>query len=336
MTKPMKAKIKALMGKKANSPPNEEATLPEPLGGTSAQHMSPASQALENLRPKADKWLRWETPWGQWELDFSSPLIMSIINLTPDSFSDGGQFKSPDEAVLAALEEEAHGADIFDLGAESTRPGSNRVSETDEWQRLEPVLRALSAKTKCPISVDTYKAKVAAQAIEAGAAIINDIYAGLKDPEILTVAAKNNVPIVLMHMQGEPGTMQQNPHYDDVVTEVHDFLLERAQAAEDAGVHPSRIILDPGLGFGKTMAHNLMLLKNFDQAIPCGYRRLMALSRKNFLGQLMNGAPPAHRDGLTAVATAWAVLCGADIVRVHKARPNKEATRLMLALATAT
>ncbi|UQZ91256.1 dihydropteroate synthase [Deltaproteobacteria bacterium Smac51] len=279
--------------------------------------------------------LAWKTAAGEWSLDFTKTVIMAIINLTPDSFSDGGRFSGPEEAVNAALAEEEAGAHIFDLGAESTRPGSARVSEQEEWSRLEPVLRGLAAKSKLPVSIDTYRAGVAEKAILAGAAIINDIYAGRKEPRILEVAAKHGVPIVLMHMQGDPDNMQVNPHYDDVVTEVHDFLLERARAAEAAGILPELIILDPGIGFGKNQGHNLTLIKHFEQAMPKGYRSLMALSRKAFLGRILGGAEPADRDLATATANALAIIKGADMIRVHDVRPNREAAEVANAVLAA-
>ncbi len=283
----------------------------------------------------ADRLLTWRTPAGEWALDFSAPLVMSIINLTPDSFSDGGRFAEPEEAVAAALAEEADGADIFDLGAESSRPGSARITEEEEWARLAPVLNALVKKSRRPVSVDTCRAGVAEKALAAGAAIINDIYAGRHDPRILDLAARQGVPIILMHMKGDPDTMQLDPHYDDVAAEVHDFLLERARAAEAAGVPRERIILDPGIGFGKNQRHNLSIIKHFDRVMPQGYRRMMALSRKAFLGRILNGAPPAERDGLTAVADALAILKGAEIVRVHRAAPNRAAVDLARAVMAA-
>lgn len=292
------------------------------------------NQTRETTKPTADL-LKWRTPAGEWSLDFSRPLIMSIINLTPDSFSDGGRFQGTDEAVNAALREETEGADIFDLGAESTRPGSVRITVEEEWARLEPVLGALVKKSSRPVSIDTYRAAVAEKALTAGAAILNDIYAGRHDPRMLELAARYGVPIILMHMQGDPDTMQINPHYDDVVAEVHDFLLERARAAEAAGVPAERIILDPGLGFGKNTEHNLSLLKHFDQVIPKGYRRMMALSRKAFLGRLMNGAAPMERDGLTAVANVLAIRKGAEIIRVHLVAPNRDAIALVQAVLNA-
>lgn len=286
---------------------------------------------MTTTKPSLDV-LTWRTGAGEWSLDFKRPLIMSIINLTPDSFSDGGRFSGPEEAVRAALAEEAGGADIFDLGAESTRPGSARVSAEEEWARLEPALASLTRQSARPVSIDTYRASVAEKALKGGAAILNDIYAGRKEPSLLELAARYGVPIILMHMRGDPDNMQIDPHYDDVVTEVHDFLLERAQAAEAAGVPRERIILDPGLGFGKNKGHNLSLLKNFDRAIPQGYRRMMALSRKAFLGMIMNGAPPLERDNLTAVANALAIVMGAEIIRVHLAAPNRDAAALVRAV----
>ncbi|MDR1045845.1 MAG: dihydropteroate synthase [Candidatus Adiutrix sp.] len=276
--------------------------------------------------------LAWRTGRGEWRLDFERPLIMSILNLTPDSFSDGGQYPDTPAALAAALSEEAEGADILDLGAESTRPGSAPVSADEEWARLEPLLTALSPRTGRPISVDTYRAEVAERAIEAGAAIINDIYAGRKDPRILELAARRRVPIILMHMQGEPRNMQLDPHYDDVVSEVHDFLLERARAAEAAGLPREMIWLDPGLGFGKNQGHNLSIIRHYDRVMPRGYRRVMALSRKAFLGRIMDGAPPRARDGLTAVANALAVMKGAEILRVHRAAPSRAAAALARAV----
>ena len=285
-------------------------------------------------RPEPD-FLTWRTRAGEWTLDFSRPLLMSILNLTPDSFSDGGRFQSPEEAVRAALAEEADGADLFDLGAESTRPGARPVPEDEEWARLEPVLTLLSRRTRRPISVDTYKAAVAEKALAAGAAVINDIYAGRKEPRIFQVAAAWGAPLVLMHMRGDPATMQDNPSYGDLTSEIHDFLLERAQAAEAAGVPRRLIWLDPGLGFGKTAEHNLSLIKHFDRVVPRGYRRVMALSRKAFLRRFLGEGPPAARDGLTAVANALSVLQGAEILRVHRAAPSRTAIDLARAVCSA-
>ena len=287
---------------------------------------------MDRARPDL---LTWRTRAGAWTLDFSRPLLMSIINLTPDSFSDGGRFKSPDEAVEADLAEEADGADLLDLGAESTRPGSRGLDEDEEWARLEPVLTTLVKMTSRPISIDTYKSGVAEKALAAGAALINDIYAGRKDPGLLAVAAEWRVPVILMHMQGEPATMQIAPRYDDLVGEIHDFLLSRARAAEAAGVPRELIWLDPGIGFGKTVSHNLSLIKHFDRVLPQNYRRVMALSRKGFFRTILGNGPAAARDGLTAVADALSVLKGAEILRVHRAAPNRAAVDLALAVRSA-
>ena len=276
--------------------------------------------------------IAWQTAKGSWELDFSQPQLMAIINLTPDSFSDGGRFQGADEACQSALTAVQDGAAILDLGAESTRPGATFVPEDDEWQRLEPVLSKLTLKTQAAISIDTYKASVAEKAILAGAAIINDIYAGRKDPAMFEVAAKYQVPLILMHMQGEPDTMQLNPQYDDVVLEIHDFLQERAEAAEKAGVPKKLIWLDPGVGFGKNVEHNLTILKNFDKIIPQGYLPVMALSRKMFLGKLLGGVPAPERDHLTSVAGAISILKGAKILRVHNVPLNRDAAILAKSL----
>ena len=284
---------------------------------------------------RANDLLSWRTRAGEWTLDFSRPIIMSILNLTPDSFSDGGRFQNPAEAVAAALAEEADGADMFDLGAESTRPGAQPVDEAGEWTRLAPVLTGLAQKTRRPISIDTGKAGVAEKALAAGAAVINDISAGRRDPRLFQVAAEWGAPLLLMHMRGEPATMQADPRYDDVISEIHDFLLERALAAEAAGVPRTLIWLDPGLGFGKTAEHNLSIIKHFDRVIPQGYRRVMALSRKSFLKNFLGGAPPSARDGLTAAADAISALKGAEILRVHRAGLNRAAVDLARAVLAA-
>ncbi len=276
--------------------------------------------------------IAWQTAQGAWELDFSQPQLMAIINLTPDSFSDGGRFQGADEACQSALAAVEDGANILDLGAESTRPGATFVPEDDEWQRLSPVLSKLTGQTKAAISIDTYKASVAEKAILAGAAIINDIYAGRKDPAMFEIAAKYQVPLILMHMQGEPDTMQLNPQYDDVVLEIHDFLQERAEAAEKAGVPKNLIWLDPGVGFGKNVEHNLTILQKFDEIIPEGYLPVMALSRKMFLGKLLGGVPAPERDHLTSVAGAISILKGAKILRVHNVPLNRDAAILAKSL----
>jgi dihydropteroate synthase len=251
---------------------------------------------------------------------------MGIINITPDSFSDGGQFLDPEAALKKAQRHIDEGADILDLGAETTRPGSWPTPADVQWRRLEPVLLALAQKPDCPpISVDVNLADLAEKSLRAGASIINDIWAGRNDPDLLKVAAQYEVPVILTHMLGDPRSMQQNPHYENVVLEVRDFLAERAAAAMELGVDRSRIILDPGLGFGKLQDHNLALIKHFSEAIPPGFHSLMALSRKAFLGHILGGAPANQRDLATAVANALAIAQGAEIIRVHSVKLSKQA-----------
>jgi dihydropteroate synthase len=276
--------------------------------------------------------LEWTTGDRNHLLDFSRPLVMGIINVTPDSFSDGGRFLSPKDALELAERHLAEGADILDVGAETTRPGSDPVSAEEEWSRLAPVLAGLRNLTDVPISVDTYKSSVADQAIDAGASIINDVYAGREDSGLLRLCAERGVLVILMHMKGEPKTMQLAPHYDDVVREVREFLLERAEAAMAAGVPKERIVLDPGLGFGKNADHNLTILDRFDEVVPDGFHSMMALSRKAFLGRLLDLAEPSRRDAATATANALAVAKGAEILRVHNVAATLEAARVAFAV----
>ncbi|MDR1297160.1 MAG: dihydropteroate synthase [Deltaproteobacteria bacterium] len=277
--------------------------------------------------------LAWSSGGRDWRLDFDRPAVMGIVNVTPDSFSDGGLYFSPEAAVAQAERHIAEGAVVIDLGAETTRPGSEPTSAEEEWRRLEPVLAALAGHPARPVvSVDTYKAEVAEKALDAGASMLNDIYAARKDPRILEVAARRGVPVILMHMLGEPRTMQVEPRYDDVVREVREFLLERAGAAMAAGVPRERVILDPGLGFGKNAGHNLTLLNRFREVIPEGFHSLMALSRKNFLGLILGDPDPMRRDLATAVASAIAVSKGAEMIRVHSVAGSLEAARVAWAV----
>ena len=270
--------------------------------------------------------LNWSICGREYSLDFGKPLIMGIINVTPDSFSDGGLYYEPEAALALARRHVKEGADVLDLGGETTRPGSVATSPQEEWRRLEPVLAALSAYPGCPpISVDTNKSLVAQKALLAGASIVNDIWAGRNDPEILAVAAKMGAPLILMHLLGEPRTMQVEPPYDDVVAEVRAFLLERAQAAIEAGIPKEMIILDPGLGFGKNAAHNLALLNHFEDVVPEGFRSMMALSRKAFLGRITGLEDPLERDSATAAANAIAVSKGAQMIRVHNVAASRDA-----------
>jgi len=259
---------------------------------------------------------------------------MGIVNTTPDSFSDGGRFLAPDAALAQARKLIADGADILDLGAESTRPGAAPVTAEAEIERLVPLIAAIRAESAIPISVDTMKPSVARAAVAAGATIWNDVAALRYAPEGPATAAELNCDVVLMHMQGEPRTMQAEPHYDDVVAEVCAFLVERAEAAMAAGVARERIWLDPGIGFGKHMLrHNLPLLARLDRVVALGFPVLLGASRKAFIGALDGGAPADQRlGGSIAVALAGAS-AGVAAVRVHDARETVQALAVQAAIA---
>jgi dihydropteroate synthase len=248
--------------------------------------------------------------------------IMGIVNVTPDSFSDGGSFFDRDAAIKHGLQLVADGADILDVGGESTRPGADPVSALEEIRRVVPVIEALAAEVRAPISIDTMKADVARAALDAGASIVNDVSAGSIDAEMLPLVADRGVPVVLMHMRGEPRTMQDDPRYDDVVAEVHGFLASRAEAAIAAGVDENRIIVDPGFGFGKTREHNLILLKRLGEFRSLGFPILAGTSRKAFIGATLD-VPVHERLEGTAATVALAVANGAAIVRVHDAGPMR-------------
>ena len=255
--------------------------------------------------------------WPSGRLDFSAgAMVMGVLNVTPDSFSDGGQFLDVERAVAHGVEMVAQGAAILDVGPESTRPGSAPVSADEQICRAVPVIEQLARQVNVPISIDTQDARVAAAAIEAGVSMINDITA-LSDAAMAQLAVEKQVPVILMHMQGTPQTMQAAPAYDDVVAEVLQYLMERAGEAEAAGVPPERIILDPGIGFGKTTRHNLQLLNRLDLLCESGYRVLIGTSRKRFIGQITGKETPAGRIFGTAATVAMAIEKGASIVRVH-------------------
>ena len=255
--------------------------------------------------------------WPGGRLDFSTGcLVMGILNVTPDSFSDGGEFFDPHRAVEHGLQMVEDGAAIIDVGGESTRPGSASVPAREQIERVVPVIEALSKQTNVPISIDTYEHEVAEAALDAGAATINDITA-LSDERMGQLAAERQVPVVLMHMRGTPATMQVEPRYDDVVSEVLDFLLERAGRAERSGVPKEMIFIDPGIGFGKTLEHNLLLLKNIDKFVASDYRVLVGASRKRFIGTITGREKPSERTYGTAATVALCVAAGVSIVRVH-------------------
>lgn len=265
-------------------------------------------------------------------LRLERPLLMGIVNVTPDSFFDGGRFCDPQRAVAHALRLVEEGADLLDIGAESTRPGALPVDEQEERRRLVPVVAAVAKAVSVPISVDTSKAEVAKAAIDAGAIMVNDVTALRGDSAMVGVVAQAGVALVLMHMQGTPDIMQHAPRYDDVVGEVAQFLAERVRYAIDQGVARDRIVVDPGIGFGKTLGHNLDLLANLHVFAELGYPLLVGPSRKGFIGQLTDQSVEARGWG-TAGVVALAVEQGANILRVHDVGPMKDVAKVAVAIA---
>lgn len=266
--------------------------------------------------------------------------IMGILNVTPDSFSDGGEFFDRDLAVRRGVEMASEGADIIDVGGESTRPGAQPVSIVEELERVVPVIKALSVEVDVPISIDTTKSEVAEAAIDSGAVIVNDVSAMRFDRAMEEVVASTQAAVVLMHMLGEPRTMQKDPHYNDVVVEVSTDLFGWAERAEAAGVEHNRISLDPGIGFGKTREHNLALLRNLEvlsspkrlsAASGDSYPILVGPSRKSFIGMTLD-LPVEQRLEGTAAVVAWAVVRGANIVRVHDVKEMVRVVRMVEAI----
>jgi dihydropteroate synthase len=262
---------------------------------------------------------------------------MGILNVTPDSFSDGGQFFGQQEAVEQGLRLAEAGADILDIGGESTRPGAKALEEDVEAQRTIPVIQDLRRKSDIPISIDTRKAGVAERALAAGAEMVNDISALRFDGRMAEVVAKSQVPVVLMHMRGDPATMQADTHYDDLVGELLEFFGERIAYAESKGIHPGRIILDPGIGFGKSLErqHNLILLKNLRQFKVLGKPLLIGPSRKAFIGKILGVAPQDREEG-TMASVAVAIMHGANMVRVHEVERTRRVVRVVDAILRCT
>jgi dihydropteroate synthase len=255
---------------------------------------------------------------------------MGVVNVTPDSFSDGGRFLDPDAAIAQGIGLAADGAAVLDVGGESTRPGAAPVSAADEAARVLPVVRALASETRVPISIDTTKATVAAAAIDAGATIVNDVSAGRHDPGILTLVADAGAGYVAMHMQGEPRTMQRDPRYDDVLAEVGAFLVERVEAATAAGIARESVMVDPGIGFGKNIDHNLRLLYGIAALVArVDGPVLVGTSRKTFIGRLLGIDAPDARDDGTLATVVWALDQGARMVRVHDVRRAARAAALL-------
>ncbi len=267
---------------------------------------------------------------GRHTLDLAQPQVMGVLNRTPDSFSDGGVFADFAVAVRRAHAMAGEGAAIIDIGGESTRPGAEAVSVQQELDRVIPLIERLAGEMDTPVSIDTGKPEVMREAVRAGAVMINDVYA-LRLPGALTAALACRVPVCLMHMQGEPRGMQQNPRYADVVTKVRDFLEERTRVCEAAGIPRSQILVDPGFGFGKTLAHNLALLRRLQELALPGQPLLVGLSRKSSIGTLLGGVPPMERLHGSVAAAAVAVLRGAHIIRAHDVKATVEALKIAAA-----
>jgi dihydropteroate synthase len=255
----------------------------------------------------------------------TKPLIMGILNVTPDSFSDGGKFNHVETALAHALKMIADGASIIDVGGESTRPGSEAVSANEQIQRIVPIIEAIRNHSDVLISIDTTLSVVAQAALNAGANIINDVSAGRDDGKMFALAAQKNVPIILMHAQGTPKTMQENPYYENVVEEVLTALTQRADEAMNVGVKKENIVLDIGIGFGKRKQDNLELLAHLAKFVALGFPVLLGTSRKRFMGTICDVSEPAELITATAVTTALGVMAGVQLFRVHDVKENRQA-----------
>ncbi len=265
------------------------------------------------------------------QLDYSKPLLMGVLNVTPDSFSDGGLYPSSNDAITRGIEMVEQGADIIDIGGESTRPGSKRVDAKEQKRRVLDVIAGLRKELpqhtnkNIHISIDTTLSEVAKAALDAGANMLNDISAASEDEAMLKLSVELNAPICLMHMQGEPGTMQEDPSYENVCKEVANYLLDRANHAQSLGVIKENIILDPGIGFGKRTEHNLQLLRDLDKITDLGYPVLLGTSRKRFMGEIAQEEDPRKRMPATCATTALGVAAGVKIFRVHDVWQNRQA-----------
>ena len=266
-------------------------------------------------------------PFGTFFIDLSQPQVMGILNVTPDSFSDGGKHTNVSQALDHALRMIEEGATFIDIGGESTRPGAPDVSLQEELDRTIPVIEAVAKNTPCVISIDTSKADVMREAVKAGAGLINDVRA-LQEPGALQVAAEAQVPVCLMHMQGQPRTMQQSPEYDDVVNDVGQFLLARTKVCEEAGIAKDKILFDPGYGFGKSLEHNYTLVKHLPSLMKLGYPVLVGMSRKSMIGNLLNRKVDERLAGSISLATIVAQM-GAHLIRVHDVKETADAVNIV-------
>ena len=274
--------------------------------------------------------LRWQLPDRTITIG-PRPLVMGILNVTPDSFSDGGLYFDPEAAIARGLQLVAEGADILDIGGESTRPGATPVPVEEELRRVLPVVTALARQIPIPISIDTMKPQVARRCLDAGATIINDV-SGLRDPDMVEVAVHTRSAVIVMHMQGTPQTMQIHPHYSDVVQDLHAYFQERRQTLLEAGIAPEALAFDPGIGFGKTLEHNLQLLARLEQVTPPGHPVVLGVSRKGLLGQI-TGRSRTERLAASLAVACFAIARGqAHIVRVHDVAATRDAALLLEAI----
>jgi len=269
---------------------------------------------------------------GQKTLDFYSRThLMGVLNVTPDSFSDGGKFFKLEEAIKQGLKLTEEGVDMIDIGGESTRPGSEPVTIEEELRRVIPVIEELTKRIKIPISIDTYKSKVAKEALDSGASMVNDISGLRYDPEMKKVVAKYDVPVVLMHIQGTPKNMQENPRYDNLLEEIKNYLSESISIAEEAEIDENKIIIDPGIGFGKTLEDNLKILKNLVEFKSLGRPIMIGVSRKSFIGKILDLPTDERLEGSLA-SMAVAIMNGANILRVHDVKESKRVAKLVDAI----
>ncbi len=282
--------------------------------------MPPAMPRIVSKSPRV-----WRHRSGEIVLDRTH--VMGVLNVTPDSFSDGGRYLAPEEAIQRGLEIAEQGASILDVGGESTRPGSASVSAEEEWRRIDPVLRGVARKIDIPISIDTRKPDVADKALERGATIINDV-TGLTDPRMARLVSKARAGVVVMHMRGDPATMQQAPRYTNVAEEVRDFLGDRAKAVMAAGIEREAVAVDPGIGFGKTVDHNLDLLRNLDRIVSLGHPVVVGVSRKSFIAHLGGGEGMEDRLSGSVAAATLAAARGADVIRAHDVTETVRAMRV--------
>ena len=264
----------------------------------------------------------------KWLTNPDRVLIQGILNITPDSFSDGGLYLNPKKAFNKAIKLLNDGCDIIDIGGESSRPGSNPISSQEEIDRIIPVVENIKNEVECLISVDTYKADVASEAIKYGANIVNDISGLSHDPDMIDLVVKNNIPVILMHMQGDPKSMQKNPSYHNVIDEISTFFKKQIEKLNIKGFPLDKIILDPGIGFGKTLQHNLKILKNIDIICNLGHHTLIGTSRKSFIGDILNCPPEKRLEG-TISSNLYAIIKGVKIIRVHDVLESRKALTVL-------